>query len=68
MAAMGIAVSVCRLSLRMGLTHCPEVFLFNHGAWALSEKTINNNLKYYYCRLKILYNSVIIFNKTLKIV
>ncbi len=27
MAAMGIAESVCRLSLRMGLTNCPEIFL-----------------------------------------
>jgi hypothetical protein len=50
MAAMGIAESVCRLSLGMGLTHCRGIFLFAHGAWALSTKTINNNLKYYYRR------------------
>ena len=43
MAAMGIAESVCRLSLGMGLTNCPGIFLFIHGAWALSAKLINNN-------------------------
>jgi hypothetical protein len=66
MAAMGIAESVCRLSLGMGLTHCRGIFLFAHGAWALSTKAINNNLKYYYCRRKFIYNNTIIFNKMLK--
>lgn len=66
MAAMGIAEGVCRLSLRMGLTHCPVLCLFNNGAWALSAKTTNINLKYYYRRRKFLYNNTIIFNKTLK--
>lgn len=43
MAAMGIAESVCRLSLQMGLTNCLGFFLVFQGAWALSAKTINNN-------------------------
>ena len=42
MAAMGIAESVCRLSLGMGLNNY-LVFSIFQGAWALSTKTFNNN-------------------------